>query len=132
MMMTSSFNVHNHIREGIRLFNQKDFFASHEFFEDAWRETSDDSREFFRALLQISAGHFRLTQNRPSAAKKFFNRALYWLKPFSENHFGFTVTMLRSYLSNLINTLDQGVPARRILEEDFQPLHSSLIKNKEI
>ena len=130
-MMSSANNMNHYVREGIFLFDQKDFYASHEIFEDAWRETADESREFYRALLQISAGHFRLSQNRPAAAKKFFKKSLYWLKPFSQDHLGFKVTNLRSYLNQLINAIDQGMPSGAILEDNFQTLQSTLIKNKE-
>jgi len=128
-MINSSKNVNLLVRDGIHSYNQKDFFVAHEFFEDAWRETIDETREFYRALLQISAGHFRLQQNRPRSANKFFKKALFWLEPFSEDHLGFNLSDLRKYLRLLINVIDAGMQPTTILYEHFETLQSTLYEN---
>ena len=104
------------VKQGIRTFNQGKFFAAHEFFEDAWRETPDDTREFYRALLHISGGFFRLTQERPSAALKFFTRAQHWLGFFSDTHMGLDVDDLRTQLDQLIDEIESSQAAKVILE----------------
>ena len=114
-------------RQGLRLYNQKEFYSAHEFFEDAWRGAPGDSREFFRALLQISAGYYRLTQNRSEAAKKFFSRALYWLQPFPKHHLGFDVIFIKDHIQGLIEAINSNLPSESILEALFQPLYSAFI-----
>ena len=114
-------------RQGLRLYNQKEFYSAHEFFEDAWRGALGDSREFFRALLQISAGYYRLTQNRSEAAKKFFSRALYWLQPFPKHHLGFDVIFIKDHIQGLIEAINSNLPSESILEALFQPLYSAFI-----
>lgn len=47
------------LREGIRLFNQQQFFASHEIFEDFYLNADPENRPFLEALIQLAAA-FRM------------------------------------------------------------------------
>lgn len=114
--------VHQHVANGVQAFNRGDFYEAHEHFESAWRAVLDDTREFFRALLLISGGFFRLTQNRSDAAKKFFTNALGWLLPFPDHYSGFDVSNLKAYLQILIDHIDQSTSTGKIIEDYFQPL----------
>ncbi len=105
------------VTQGLRAFNQGEYFSAHEYFEDAWRETPDSSREFYRSLLQISAGFYRLTEDRSSAAKKFFRRALHWLQFFSNTHMSLEVQKIRNLLVQLIDDIDAGKPSKDILKK---------------
>lgn len=107
----------NIIKQGLQAFNQSEFYAAHEYFEDAWRDTPDESREFYRALLHISGGYYRLTQDRPKAAKKFFTRAQHWLKRFPSPHMGLDIDSIRTHLERLIVQIDAGKPAKTLLEQ---------------
>lgn len=108
----------NIVKQGLQAFNQGEFYIAHEFFEDAWRDTSDDSREFYRALLHVSGGYYRLTQDRPKAAKKFFTRALHWLERFPSPHMGLSVNSIKTQLNQLIAQIDTGIPSGAILEQN--------------
>ena len=103
------------VQKGIQHFNQGDYYEAHEWFEDAWRETPDPSREFYRALLHISGGFYRLTQGKPTAAKKFFSHAEKWLSEFPDDHQGFDLQQLRRNLGKIIKQIDQGHPPAEII-----------------
>lgn len=120
MIMTQS--IRHHVVKGIKFLNQKDFYEAHEHFECAWRMTPDDSRELYRALLLISGGFFRLSQNKPDAAKKFFSNALGWLEPFPDHYLNFNVSDLRAYCQILMDNIDQSTPADKIIRDYFQPV----------
>ena len=47
------------LREGIRLFNQRQFFACHEILEDFYQNTDAENRPFLEGLIQLAAA-FRL------------------------------------------------------------------------
>ncbi len=47
------------LREGIRLFNQRQFFACHEILEDFYQEADAENRPFLEGLIQMAAA-FRL------------------------------------------------------------------------
>jgi hypothetical protein len=115
--------IHTEALKGLHLFNQGAFYDAHEYFEEAWRESPPDEREFYRVLLQLSGGFFRLTQDRPSAARKFFDRALYWLEPFPANHLGMDVTSLRADLLALLKALAADTPSKDIIVRYYHPLN---------
>jgi len=47
------------LREGIRLFNQRQFFACHEILEDFYQEADAENRPFLEGLIQLAAA-FRM------------------------------------------------------------------------
>lgn len=40
--------------DGIRLFNERDFFECHELLEEMWRNTSGDESRFYQGLIQVA------------------------------------------------------------------------------
>ncbi len=108
--------------QGLRTFNQQAFYEAHEHFEDAWRQTPTDDREFFRAFLHLSGGFYRLTQDRPEAARKFFSHAKKWLANFPDSYHGFDVSQIMEVVQRLINTINQKIPSDEILKDQFQPI----------
>ena len=42
-------------RRGIDLFNQERFFEAHEAWEEIWRSTTPEPRDFFQGLIQAAA-----------------------------------------------------------------------------
>ena len=114
--MDVSQNLPDEVKMGLQCLNQGAFYEAHEYFEDAWRQTSDGSREFFRALLHVSGGFFRLEQGRAAAAHKFFNRALHWLQNFPIGYLGFDVLTIKRFVENLLMKINDGTPVENILE----------------
>lgn len=47
------------LREGIRLFNQQHFFASHEVLESLYQDTEAENKPFLEGLIQLAAA-FRM------------------------------------------------------------------------
>jgi predicted metal-dependent hydrolase len=47
------------LREGIRLFNERQFFASHEVLEHFYQETEAENKPFLEGLIQLAAA-FRM------------------------------------------------------------------------
>ena len=105
-----------HLIQGLQAFNRGNFYAAHEFFEDAWRETPGQAREFFRALLHLSGGYYRLTQDRPESALKFFQRSLHWISDFPSPYFHVDTSALRSQVELLINAIKSGQTTTAILK----------------
>ena len=94
------------VQAGLAAFTQGNFYEAHEFFEDAWRDSLDESREFYRALLHISGGFYRLTQSRNEAAKKFFLHAHKWLVQFPSPYRGVTTSRLQEYMLYIIDDIE--------------------------
>ena len=47
------------LREGVRLFNDRQFFQCHEVLEPFYQETEDENKPFLEGLIQLAAA-FRL------------------------------------------------------------------------
>ena len=105
--------------KGLQAFNRQAFYDAHEYFEDAWRSSPLEEREIYRALLQISGGFYRLTQDRPAAALKFFDRAEEWLSPFPSPFMNLDVDALRSWLADLLIALNDSDPSGEIISQHF-------------
>lgn len=56
------------LREGIRLFNDGEFFECHEVLEDIWRAESDPLRYLYQGILQIGVGFHHLRNNNHRGA----------------------------------------------------------------
>lgn len=108
--------------KGLARFNRSAFYDAHEYFETAWRETPAPQREFYRALLQISGGFYRLTQDNGKAARKFFSHALGWLADFPDPQFNFDTAALRSWLEQVIAALDDEQPPQTVLKQYFHQI----------
>jgi predicted metal-dependent hydrolase len=67
----------SHLRKAIQLFNQGEYFAAHEVFEEVWRDAPVEEKRFLQGLTQIAvAFHHHSTGNRIGACsllKKAFN-----------------------------------------------------------
>lgn len=107
-MEISKNNLPKDAQQGLILFYKDRFYDAHESFETAWRKTKAPAREFFRVLLHVSGGFYRLSQSRPKAAKKFFEHALKWLALFPDTYFDINISLLKKDLQTIIETIDQG------------------------
>lgn len=115
--------------KGISHFNNRSFFEAHEYFENAWRETQGQEREFYRALLQISGGYYRLTQANTSGARKFFSRALNWLALFPDFFQGMQTSAIIENVQTLLIAISQNLSPEEIIELNFNPI---ILKNPEV
>lgn len=76
------------IQEGIRLFNNGEYFAAHDFFEDIWIGINDDSRLFYQGLIQVAVGCYHLTYGNYRGALSQFTKGSKKLEnylPFYKN-----------------------------------------------
>ena len=122
-MIQPTSGIHPEAVKGLQAFNQREFYDAHEYFEDAWRMSPLEEREIYRALLQLSGGFYRLTQGRPAAARKFFDRALFWLQPFPSIFKFLDVNDLRTRLRALLAALENDLPSAEIAAQQFHPIN---------
>ncbi len=120
--------MHVQAQKGLDFFTSREFYEAHEYFERAWRETQDDSREFYRVLIHLTGGFFRLTQGRRDAAMKFFDRSHFWLKSFPSPYLGINADDLRDQLSDLRRAISQVKDSNTILETYFPPIQKIIQK----
>lgn len=63
-------------QEGLRHFNQGDYFEQHELLEEAWRAESRPIRDFYQGILQIGVAFYQIQLGNWKGAIKTFRRAL--------------------------------------------------------
>jgi hypothetical protein len=67
--------------EGIRLFNEGEYFEAHEELELAWNAEEPPGRELYQGILQIAVAYLQITRKNYNGAQKMFLRARQWLDP---------------------------------------------------
>jgi predicted metal-dependent hydrolase len=84
-----------HAREGIGLFNRREFFEAHEVLEHAWNEETGPARELYRGILQVAVAYLQIERRNYNGALKMFLRLRQWLDPLPDTCRGVDVARLR-------------------------------------
>jgi predicted metal-dependent hydrolase len=96
--------------EGIRLFNQGEYFEAHELLEDAWNEDSSLAKELYRAVLQVAVAYLQIERGNYRGALKMFLRVRQWLDPLPEVCRGVDVAQLRLDAAQVEKSLKAAGP----------------------
>jgi hypothetical protein len=64
------------IEQGRSAFNRGEYFASHELWEEVWKDLDGADRTFVQGLIQIAAGLHHLQQRRPRPAAAQLRKGL--------------------------------------------------------
>lgn len=63
------------LSEGIRLFNEHDFFLAHDYFENLWIDSDREMKLFFQGLVQVSVGCYHTVCGNLNGAESQFVKA---------------------------------------------------------
>jgi uncharacterized protein len=74
--------------EGVRLFNQRDFFACHDQLEEVWGETLGEDREFFQGLIHAAVALHHFEEGNLGGARKMYASTRRYLQPYVPTHCG--------------------------------------------
>lgn len=111
-------------REGVALFNRREFFEAHEALEHAWNADPGPARELYRGILQIAVAYLQIERGNYAGALKMFLRSRQWLDPLPEACRGVDVAQFRREAQAARAALEALGP-ERIAEFDrslFRPL----------
>lgn len=71
--------------EGIRLFDEHDFWEAHETLEHAWIDVRPHPiGEVYRSILQVGVAYYQIQNKNYRGALKMFLRAVQWLDPLPD------------------------------------------------
>lgn len=73
-------------REGLRLFNEEEFFECHDVLEELWSETTGPDRKFLQGLIQASIALFHFGNENFGGAKKLYLSARKNLDPCGDEY----------------------------------------------
>jgi uncharacterized protein len=109
--------LHPKAIEGLKLFNQKQFFEAHEELENAWREERGAIRYLYQGVLQVAVAYFHITRGNYEGAIKMHERCMKLLKEYPDVCRGIQVGNLKNDLGDVIREV-QRLGTERINEFD--------------
>src|ERR1700684_2180707 len=84
--------------EGIRLFNEQEFFECHEVLEELWSETLGEERKFYQGLIQAAVALFHFGNENLGGARKLYHSACGHLERYGALYQGID---LEKFLSDM-------------------------------
>jgi len=111
-------------REGLRLFNEEDFFECHEVLEELWSETQGDERKFLQGLIQAAVGLFHFGNENFGGARKLYTTARQKLEPFGNEYMGIALgRFLADFQTCFQELLDntEAYPTTVFLRDELVP-----------
>ena len=111
--------------EGLKLFNEKQFFEAHEELESAWRDEKGPIRYLYQGVLQAAVTYLHITRGNYEGAVKLYGRCMKLLKDYPDVCRGIQFGKLKNDLNNVIQEILQ-LGSERINEFD-----TSLFKDVE-
>jgi len=110
------------VSEGIRLFNEGNYFEAHEALECAWREETGPIRELYRGILQAAVCYLHIIRRNYDGAIKMVGRSLKWLAPWPDVTLGINVAQLRLDLADVVDEI------QKLGQAEMVPFNQSLFK----
>lgn len=75
-------------REGLRLFNEEEFFEAHDVWEELWADCQGTEKKFLQGLIQASVALFHFGNENFGGAKKLYLSSRKYLEPYGETCMG--------------------------------------------
>jgi hypothetical protein len=98
-------------REGVRLFNQAEFFEAHEVLEEVWRASPEPEKKFLQGLIQVAVGLHHYGTGNPVGARSLLERATKNLARYPDDFGGIQLTQLLNCLQEWLQALASSQPA---------------------
>lgn len=94
--------------EGIRLFNDGEFFACHDAWEDVWTETVGEKKAFYQGLIHAAVSLFHFENGNLGGARKMHFSSLKYLEPYGKTFEGIDVETLMAELWHCFRELREA------------------------
>jgi len=104
------------IAEGVRLFNEGNYFEAHDYFEDLWMDARGEEKIFLQALIQLSVASFHLINNNIKGAKSQFSKCLRKLKNYPDKYCFINVKDLIRQIEILFGKININTERKFLIE----------------
>ena len=111
-------------REGLRLFNEEEFFECHDVLEELWSASTGAERKFIQGLIQASIALFHFGNENFGGAKKLYLSARKNLDPFGPEFMGILLgPFLQDFQNCFQELLDntEAYPTTVVLRDELVP-----------
>src|SRR6202007_2798575 len=96
--------------EGLRLFNQHNFFEAHEVLEDVWRAGPEPERKFLQGLIQVAVALHHHSRGNLVGCRSLLDRARRNLGTYPAEYGGVYLGELLDSVARWREALHQGSP----------------------
>ena len=102
-----------YVDEGVRLFNEGEYFLAHETLEEHWVDAPKEQRDFLQGLIHLAVGMLHRTKGNTAGMTLQFKKAQNRLRSYSSLHDGVDLDAIRDFLARALKAAeDQIAPPR--------------------
>lgn len=100
--------VDHRFKEGLKLFNEGEFFECHEVIEELWLETPSDDphRDLYKGVIQAAAAIYQFERGILSGAIGLYTTSIAYLKEYEPFALGLDVTKLIQGMKHCFKPLE--------------------------
>jgi uncharacterized protein len=98
--------------EGVRLFNQANFFEAHELWEDKWKKAEGEEKTFYQGLIQAAVALCHVQRGNYAGAISVYLKSSPKLARFPAVWMGIELEQFRGELGRYFDTLRTSSNAR--------------------
>lgn len=108
---------------GVEQFNRRQFFESHELWEQLWLEVDGRDRLFYKGLIQAAVALFHLNNGNAHGARKLLAGARRYLGPYGSPYLGLDLDDFLSALSRCVEKAlaDRGEAGEPLVDPRLVP-----------
>jgi len=110
--------------EGIRLFNEEEFFECHDVLEELWTETLGEEKKFLQGLIQASVALFHFGNENLGGARKLYHASLEKLEPYRDRYMGLNLEKFKTDFEHCFEELIQAgneYPKHVVIQDERVP-----------
>ena len=93
--------------EGLRAYEEKDFFEAHELWEELWSEYYLSDRTLIQGLIQLAVSFVHLGNGNLNGAKSLLKKSADKFSSFSGVHRGINIDNLNQQIAEIIIEYEQ-------------------------
>jgi uncharacterized protein len=102
------------LAEGLRRYQEGEFFAAHEAWESVWLEVQEPEKTFVQGLIQVTAAFYHLQRNNPRGTAQLLRAALGRLDRYPACFGGISVVLLCNDIREWLQALEAGAVAPQL------------------
>jgi uncharacterized protein len=96
------------LAEGLRHYDDGEFFAAHESWESLWLLAKEPEKTFLQGLIQVTAAFHHWQRNNPVGTARLLQGALRRLEAYPENFGSISVLLLCNDIRVWLEALEMG------------------------
>lgn len=97
-----------YLAEGVRLFQEGQYFLCHETLEEHWAEAPEEERNFYQGLIHLAVGFLHYGKGNAKGAKLQFGKAARRLAEYPDSYQQIDLGGVRSFLGSAPQALEGG------------------------